>query len=192
MKPSRIQPTPRPRKETAELDAVLLVADAIGDVIEFWGFRKLLGRVWTVLFLEDECLSAEDLMKRLHTSAGSMSTALTELQRWGVVRRVPRLGQRKEYFEAETDFWKMVSRVISDRERTLVRSVRERIEQADGQMRTRPQTPALRKSRERLGQLLLFVRIGESVIDAFILSQKADFSRFGEVLAMARRARKRQ
>ncbi len=34
------------------LDAQLLVADAIGDIIEHWGFRRGLGRVWTVLFLD--------------------------------------------------------------------------------------------------------------------------------------------
>ncbi len=177
--------------ESPETQATFLVADAVGDVIEFWGFRKMLGRVWTVLFLADETLSADELSERLHTSAGSMSTSLNELQRWGVVQRVTRPGSRKEFFEAETDFWKMISRVISDRERGLVRSVRERLEKASDLMRGAPQSAATKKSRERLGQLLSFVKVGESVIDAFILSQKADFSRFGEVLAFARRGKRK-
>lgn len=172
--------------ETTEAQAVFLVADAVGDVIEFWGFRKMLGRVWTILFLANQELSADELGERLQASAGSMSTALTELQRWGVVKRVSRLGQRKEFFEAETDFWKMISRVICDRERGLVRSVLERLEKASALLKSCAQTPATKKARERLAQLLTFAKIGESVIDAFILSQKADFSRFGEVLAIAR------
>ena len=32
-------------------EAELLIADAVGEVIEHWGFRKPLGRVWTVLYL---------------------------------------------------------------------------------------------------------------------------------------------
>ena len=63
-------------------------------------------------------------------SAGAVSMSLTELQRWGVVRRVWRPGERKEFYEAETDFWKMISKVFDERERLLAESVRERLERA--------------------------------------------------------------
>ncbi len=63
----------------------LIAADAIGDVIEHWGFRKALGRVWTVLYLEEIPLSAAEVAERLSMSAGAVSTTLGELQRWGVV-----------------------------------------------------------------------------------------------------------
>ena len=59
-----------------------------------------------------------------------MSMTLTELQEWAVVRRVWRPGERREFFEAETDLWKMISKVVAERERFWVRSVRERIEQS--------------------------------------------------------------
>src|SRR5688572_26883484 len=81
-------------------EAELIAADAIGDVIEHWGFRKVLGRVWTVLFIAAEPLPAAELAERLAMSAGSVSTSLTELQRWGVVKRVWRPGERKEFYEA--------------------------------------------------------------------------------------------
>jgi hypothetical protein len=57
--------------------------------------------------------------ERLQMSAGAVSMALTELQRWGVVRRVWRPGERKEFYEAETNFWKMISKVVQERERFL-------------------------------------------------------------------------
>ncbi len=175
----------KPLNATPDEEAVTLVSDAIGDVIEFWGFRKILGRVWTVLFLASEPLSADELAEALHVSAGSMSSALNELMRWGVIYRVPRLGQRKERFEAETDFWKMISRVLSDRERSLVRSVRERLERATALMKEGDKRPSRRRARERLAQLLSFTKIGESVIEATLLTRKADFSRFGDVLSLA-------
>ncbi|MCC6897616.1 MAG: hypothetical protein IT377_01510, partial [Polyangiaceae bacterium] len=84
-------------------DSALVAADAIGDVIEHWGFRKALGRVWTVLYLEDVPLSAAEIAERLSMSAGAVSTTLGELQRWGVAKRVWKPGQRKEFYEAETD-----------------------------------------------------------------------------------------
>jgi DNA-binding transcriptional regulator GbsR (MarR family) len=60
-------------------EAELLAADAIGDVIEHWGFRKALGRIWTVLFLQAEPLPAAEVSERLAMSAGAVSGALTEL-----------------------------------------------------------------------------------------------------------------
>ena len=97
--------------------AEILAADAIGDVIEHWGFRKVLGRVWTVLYLAGEPLPAAELADRLSMSAGAVSMAVNELLRWSVVKRVWRPGERKEFYEAETDFWKMFCKVVCERER---------------------------------------------------------------------------
>jgi DNA-binding transcriptional regulator GbsR (MarR family) len=175
-----------PRDTIAE--AELLAADAIGDVIEHWGFRKALGRVWTVLYLSDKPLSAADLSDRLAMSAGAVSMALTELQRWGVARRVWRPGERREFFEAESDFWRMISRVIHDRERALARSVRERLEQVVALLRDAPPTAHSRERLTRVKRLLSFAAIAETVIDSFIASRLADFSEFGNLLQIVRPA----
>lgn len=162
------------------LQAELTAADAVGDVIRFWGFKKPLGRLWTILFLADDPLSAADLAEKLHLSAGAVSMTVGELERWGVVRRVWRPGERKDYFEAETDFWKMISKVVSERERFLVRSVRERLETA---------TQALDKGsakHKRMKQLLGLASIAETVVDAFIESRKADFTPFQRIVDFAR------
>ncbi len=116
---------PETEKTHAAHEAELLAADAIGDVIEHWGFRKGLGRVWTVLFIAAEPLPAAAIGERLSMSSGAVSMALTELQRWGVVHRVWRPGERREFFEAETDFWRMISKVFDERERLLAESIRE-------------------------------------------------------------------
>ena len=47
---------------TAESDdgkrASEAVADTIGQLVEFWGFKRIMGRLWTVLYLEPEPISA--------------------------------------------------------------------------------------------------------------------------------------
>jgi DNA-binding transcriptional regulator GbsR (MarR family) len=168
------------------LDAELLAADAIGDVIEHWGFRKALGRAWTVLYLSTEPLSSADLAERLSMSAGATSTTLTELQRWGVVRRVWRPGERREFFEAETDFWKMISKVVSERERFLAESVKERLEQAAEIAQSGPKSARSKHVLERVRRLLSFASVAQTVLDSFIQSQRADFQKFGNLLAIAR------
>ena len=98
----------------------LAVADAVGALMELWGFRRQLGRIWSVLFLSERPLAAPDLCDRLQISTGLLSMSLAELRRWGVVRSVDVAGDRKEHFEAETNVWKMVARVLREREKRAV------------------------------------------------------------------------
>jgi DNA-binding transcriptional regulator GbsR (MarR family) len=168
-------------------EAELLSADAIGDVIAYWGFRNALGRVWTVLFLAGSELSAADIAERLSMSAGSVSTTLAELQRWGVVKRVWKPGERREYFEAETDFWKMISKVVSERERFLAEGVREKLERAAEITRDAPRSNERTIMSDRLQRLVSFAVVAQSVLESFIASQRVDFQKFGNLLSLARR-----
>jgi DNA-binding transcriptional regulator GbsR (MarR family) len=172
-------------------EAELLAADSIGDVIEHWGFRKALGRTWTVLYLAGEPLSASELQERLDMSAGAMSLTLTELQRWGVVHRVARPGERREFFEAENSLWKMISRVVNERERHLAQSVHERLEEAERRLRAVPQTEDIKAEVSRVKRLLALTDVAETVIQNFLLSQKANFSVFSEILDFRRRTSSR-
>src|SRR4051812_14383703 len=153
-------------------DAVLLAADAIGDIIEHWGFRKVLGRVWTVLFVAAEALPAGEIGERLQMSTGAVSMSLNELQRWGVVRRVWKPGERKEFFEAETDFWRMISKVFDERERLVAESVRGRLERALGLLERAPDSPSNELRIDRVQRLLSFVIVAEAALDGFIKSRR--------------------
>jgi HTH-type transcriptional regulator, glycine betaine synthesis regulator len=169
-------------------EAELLAADAIGDVIEHWGFRKGLGRVWTVLFIAAEPLPAAAIGERLSMSSGAVSMALTELQRWGVVHRVWRPGERREFFAAETDFWRMISKVFDERERLLAQSIRGRLERAVALLERAPQTETTRTSIDRVQRLLSFVIVAETALDGFIKSRQVDFTRFGDLVRFPLRA----
>jgi HTH-type transcriptional regulator, glycine betaine synthesis regulator len=174
--------------EDPQHEAELLAADAIGDIIEHWGFRKVLGRVWTVLFIAAEPLPAAAIAERLSMSAGATSMALTELQRWGVVKRVWRPGERKEFYEAETDFWRMISKVFDERERLIAESVRERLERAAKLLRAARPGPLTDSSIDRVERLLSFVIVAETALDGFIKSRRVDFSPFGNLVSFPLRA----
>src|SRR2546429_3472027 len=76
------------------------VADAVGALMEFWGFKRVMGRLWATLYLSEDPLSAAELCERLEISTGAASMTVNELERWGVVLRSRRPGDRREYFEA--------------------------------------------------------------------------------------------
>jgi DNA-binding transcriptional regulator GbsR (MarR family) len=183
---------PTTHAEETIREAELLAADAIGEVIEHWGFRKVLGRVWTVLFIAAEPLPAADLGERLQMSAGAVSTSLTELQRWGVVKRVWRPGERKEFYEAETDFWKMISKVFDERERLVADSVRGRLERSVALLDKVAPSAAIDVRIDRINRLLAFVMVAETALNGFIKSRRVDFTRFGDLLRFPLRAIQRR
>jgi DNA-binding transcriptional regulator GbsR (MarR family) len=97
--------------------AELRAADAVGTLVELWGFRRQMGRVWTVLYLSERPLTAAEACERLSISTGLLSMTLAELRAWGAVRNVTEPGRRRERYEAETQIWRVVLRVLGSRER---------------------------------------------------------------------------
>jgi DNA-binding transcriptional regulator GbsR (MarR family) len=156
-----------------------IVSDAIGRLMVLWGFKRNMGRVWTLLYLSDEPLTAHALRDRLQLSAGAISMTLSELARWGVVRKVFRQGDRHDYFEAESSLWKMISRVLRERERAEVVLAIEALEDALSALKRREDDPESARARvqsERITQLLELARLGRSMLDAVIDNARLDAS----------------
>jgi HTH-type transcriptional regulator, glycine betaine synthesis regulator len=156
-----------------------IVSDAIGRLMVLWGFKRNMGRVWTLLYLSDEPLAAHALRERLQLSAGAISMTLSELARWGVVRKVFRQGDRHDYFEAESSLWKMISRVLRERERAEVVLAVEALEDALSALKRReddPESARVRVQSERITQLLELARLGRSMLDAVIDNARLDAS----------------
>lgn len=107
-----------------------IAIDAVGNVIEFWGFKRNQGRVWAFLYLRGEAFSASAIEKQLELSKGGVSMLLRDLERWGVVRRVRAPGQSAWRYQAETEFVKMVTRVIEERETQFIGRVRADLAEA--------------------------------------------------------------
>ncbi len=146
--------------------------------MEFWGFKRNMGRMWTLLYLEREPLPAAELGERLSLSTGAVSMTLSELQKWGVVKKAWVPGERKEYYEPETSIWKMVSRVFRERELEQIKTAIEVFEDASEVLEevkssgTREDAARRRFALERIQGLLGLARIGVGLLEA-ILSGKA-------------------
>lgn len=165
---------------TADLEQ--RVADMIGRLMEYWGFKAVMGRLWTFLYLSPEPLTAADLAERLGASTGSVSMAVTDLQKWGVVRKTWRPGERKDFYEAETSIWKMVTRVIRERELVYVRDAIGSFEAAKSQINqlkskaSGPERARLRFIEGRLTTLLALSRVGEGLINMIVTGKAVDLS----------------
>ena len=158
----------------------LAVADAVGSLMELWGFRRQLGRAWAVLFLSDRPLAAPELCDRLRISTGLLSMSLAELRRWGVVRSVEIPGDRKEHFEPETNVWKLVARVLREREQRAVESALSAFERALAEVRAAcadvdPEVKAAARFKvKRLERLADLSRAALNVLKLLVDSARAD------------------
>ncbi len=106
------------------------MADAIGQLMEFWNFKSNLGRIWTLLYLSPDPVAAADIADSLNLSAGAVSMATNELLRWKAIRKIHQPGERKDFFTAETDLWRLITGVLTDRERREIESALEAFKEA--------------------------------------------------------------
>ncbi len=149
-----------------------IAIDAVGNVIEFWGFKRNQGRVWAFLYLRDEALSAGQIEKELALSKGGVSMLLRDLERWGVILRVRAPGDSAWRYRAETDLVRMVSRVIEEREQGFITRVRADLEEA---RRLAQQAGKLPKERlQRLERMTQLADRSEKALKLFIRTARLD------------------
>jgi DNA-binding transcriptional regulator GbsR (MarR family) len=172
---------PKREKQRTLWPTEAAVSDVVGRLIEFWGFKRNMGRVWTVLYLSPDPLSADDLRQSLQLSSGAVSMTLSELARWGVVRKVWIQGERKDFYTAEVQLWRMISRVFNEREKSEVIAAIDAFEDALRQLDRLRKTSADPSTRaraelqyERISQLLELARLGRRLLDGLVSTAKVD------------------
>lgn len=75
-------------------------------LFERFGLSRMVGRVLGVLLVSDPPeRTAEELAGLLRASRGSISQATRALVQMGMVRRLARPGERRDYFGLEPGFW---------------------------------------------------------------------------------------
>jgi DNA-binding transcriptional regulator GbsR (MarR family) len=82
-----------------------------------WGINRTMAQIHALLMTAPQPLSTDEVMEDLEISRGNAHTNLKELVAWGLVRIVVRKGDRREYFEAEKDVWKIFTTVARERKR---------------------------------------------------------------------------
>ncbi len=82
-----------------------------------WGINRTMAQIHALLMTAPQPLSTDEVMEDLQISRGNAHSNLKELVAWGLVRVVVRKGERREFFEAEKDVWKIFTTVARERKR---------------------------------------------------------------------------
>lgn len=92
--------------------------DGLGQLAEYFGFSKVMGQLYGSLLMSPRPLCLDDMMELLSISKASVSMNMRTLEHMGMVRQVwvRGRGDRRKFYEAETDFWQIISNILSGRE----------------------------------------------------------------------------
>jgi DNA-binding transcriptional regulator GbsR (MarR family) len=88
---------------------------AWGTLGSSWGINRTMAQVHALLLIAPDSLSAEDIMEELNISRGNANMNIRALIDWGLVSKELKSGERKEFFSAEKDIWKVATQVVKER-----------------------------------------------------------------------------
>jgi len=87
-----------------------------GDMASSWGVPRTMAEIHAMLFVSGSEFNTDEIMSRLEISRGNASMTLRTLVEWGIVGR-HRRSDRRDYFWAEQDVWKLFATVLRARKR---------------------------------------------------------------------------
>ncbi len=149
-----------------------MAIDAVGNVIEFWGFKRNQGRVWALLYLRDEALTAAEIEREAGLSKGGVSMLIRDLERWGVVLRVRAPGDASWRYRAETDLLQMARRVIEEREFSFITRIRADLAEAVALAQQDPKAPKAKI--DRIRRMEAVAEATEKALSIFLKTSRFD------------------
>jgi DNA-binding transcriptional regulator GbsR (MarR family) len=100
-----------------------------------WGINRTMAQIHALLLISPDPMTQDDIMEELDISRGNTNMNIRELINWRLVERVLLPGERKEYFSAEKDIWKVVKQIVKERKKRELEpmlQLLDRLEEVDG------------------------------------------------------------
>jgi DNA-binding transcriptional regulator GbsR (MarR family) len=160
--------TTKTRAAPAELKRL---ADQIGEFIQYWGFKKVHGRIWTHIFLANKPIDAAEIMRRLGVSKALVSMSLSDLMRYDVIEEAGRSERGTLVYKANPDVMNVILNVVRQREKLMF----SRIRAAQKNLTALPQKTGSIDS-EKLRTLGTFINMGHDALETFLVRGRFDMT----------------
>jgi DNA-binding transcriptional regulator GbsR (MarR family) len=89
--------------------------EAWGKLGSEWGINRTMAQVHALLLVTPGELTTEEIMESLSISRGNANMTLRDLMGWGLVEKLHKAGERKEYFFADKNTWNIARQVAKER-----------------------------------------------------------------------------
>ena len=161
-----------------------------GEMGQVWGINRTMAEIHALLFITATPLCTDDVMARLHISRGNASMSLRGLCDWGIIRRMHRRGERREYFESLSDVWEMFSIIAAERKRRemdpVLHTIQDCIKALDpGQIGKLAKDEAVQRTRKRLDDMEEFMGVTNKLFQQFIANAKSGLNKVARLLLKA-------
>jgi DNA-binding transcriptional regulator GbsR (MarR family) len=153
-----------------------------------WGINRTMAEIHALLYITGQPLCTDDVMERLNISRGNASMSLRALCDWGIIRRLHKRGERREYFESLGDVWEMFSIIAAERKRREMDPVLETIKQCQRLLdessigKAGAKREDVQLTRQRLAGMEEFVEVTNKIFQQFITNARSGLTRVVRVL----------
>jgi DNA-binding transcriptional regulator GbsR (MarR family) len=145
-------------------------ANSIGRFIEYWGFRRIHGEVWALIYLSEGPLTTAEIIKNLDVSKGLVSTTLKTLVDYGLIYHVESDNKKEKMFEACEKITPIICNVLLNREAKLLKTIKDNFntikKSSDG------------LSAKRIKNLERYINLGSTLLNAIIKFSSFDLKRW--------------
>ncbi len=161
-----------------------------GQMGAHWGIPRTMAEVHATLFIAGRPMNTDEIIDFLEISRGNASMTLRKLIDWGIVQRVHLRGDRKEYFQAEQDVWKLFRTILRERKKREVDPVLEELRQCraltDGLApRNSDDQQQLLGHNNRLNSMLTFLEMVADISAGLTNDAGAELQRAASTLSSA-------
>jgi HTH-type transcriptional regulator, glycine betaine synthesis regulator len=162
-----------------------------GEMGQTWGINRTMAEIHALLYISGLPQCTDDVMERLNISRGNASMSLRALCDWGIIRRLHKRGERREYFESLGDVWEMFSIIAAERKRREMDPVLETIKQCQKMLdesslgKSAAKQPAVLATRQRLAGMEEFMEVTNKIFQQFINNARSGLTRVVKVLLKA-------
>ena len=165
--------------------ALTALAEQVGNFIEYWGFKKIHGVIWTHLYLSPIPLSAQDLISRLKVSKALVSLSMKDLLHYRLILQTEdSLNKKNKFYTANPEVFGVIRGVLETRERQMLGRIMtefKNLEEAHELASNRNMIDS-----ERMNGLGKMVNGANSALENFILLTQVDVSFFKGFLSKFR------
>src|SRR5437868_13566245 len=140
-----------------------------GEMGQTWGINRTMAEIHALCYIVGQPVCTADVMERLHISRGNASMSLRSLCDWGIIRRLHKRGERREFFESLHDVWEIFSIIATERKRREMDPVLETIKQCQAMLdaanigKAAANQETVKLTRQRLGDMEEFMAVTNKV-----------------------------
>jgi DNA-binding transcriptional regulator GbsR (MarR family) len=148
----------------------------LSRISEFWGYSRAMGGLYAALYLSLGPLSLDELVPIVGVTKGAISTNIRALEQLGMVHRQVRAGDRKDYYEADTDFWKIAKTVLERRQKPefdqALNGIGASLQQVRSRSRSRQDADLARFYEQRLEAMERFFHTLDGIVAALLQAER--------------------